>query len=198
MKLWIDAEVLRLTNLRARREPAHAGNPGPEGSIAKLAFANAQQARRTSCASTCSVPTGSSTTTTRSAGPSEAGLDGAARFGAQDVPALACELDRGRHVGDHAQHPRRAHPRPARRAARRPRPPVVASAAELTRATLVVAVHRSARHRESRRSPTRSVVSCAAPVFAWDWLMAPLRQFDEIEHLLEPATATATATSATR
>ncbi|KAA0235774.1 MAG: putative acyl-CoA dehydrogenase FadE17 [Acidimicrobiales bacterium] len=36
--LWIDAEVLRLTNLRAgaRRK---AGNPGPEGSIGKLCFA---------------------------------------------------------------------------------------------------------------------------------------------------------------
>src|SRR5262249_53276414 len=35
------------------------------------------------------------------------------------VPALARELDRGRHLGDHAQHPRRARARPARRAARR-------------------------------------------------------------------------------
>jgi len=39
MKLWCDAEVLRLTNLRASQK-ARAGNPGPEGSIAKLAFAN--------------------------------------------------------------------------------------------------------------------------------------------------------------
>jgi alkylation response protein AidB-like acyl-CoA dehydrogenase len=37
MKLWCDAEVLRLTNMRAAQK-ARAGNPGPEGSIAKLAF----------------------------------------------------------------------------------------------------------------------------------------------------------------
>jgi alkylation response protein AidB-like acyl-CoA dehydrogenase len=38
MKLWCDAEVLRLTNMRAAQK-ARVGNPGPEGSIAKLAFA---------------------------------------------------------------------------------------------------------------------------------------------------------------
>jgi alkylation response protein AidB-like acyl-CoA dehydrogenase len=39
MRRWIDAEVLRLTNLRASAN-RKAGNPGPEGSIAKLAHAN--------------------------------------------------------------------------------------------------------------------------------------------------------------
>ncbi len=38
MRLWIESEVLRLTNLRAN-ENRKAGNPGPEGSIAKLMFA---------------------------------------------------------------------------------------------------------------------------------------------------------------
>lgn len=38
MDLWIRAEVLRLTNLRASQN-RRAGNPGPEGSIAKLQFA---------------------------------------------------------------------------------------------------------------------------------------------------------------
>jgi len=37
-RLWIEAEVLRLTNLRAS-DNRKAGNPGPEGSIAKLMFA---------------------------------------------------------------------------------------------------------------------------------------------------------------
>lgn len=37
-RLWIDAEVLRLTNLRAGAQ-RKAGNPGPEGSIGKLCFA---------------------------------------------------------------------------------------------------------------------------------------------------------------
>ena len=38
MRLWIESEALRLTNLRASRN-RKAGNPGPEGSIAKLMFA---------------------------------------------------------------------------------------------------------------------------------------------------------------
>jgi alkylation response protein AidB-like acyl-CoA dehydrogenase len=42
MKLWIDEEVLRLTNMRGAAK-AKAGNPGPEGSIAKLALALNQQ-----------------------------------------------------------------------------------------------------------------------------------------------------------
>jgi alkylation response protein AidB-like acyl-CoA dehydrogenase len=43
MKLWCDAEVLRLTNMRASQK-ARAGNPGPEGSISKLAFSNLNKA----------------------------------------------------------------------------------------------------------------------------------------------------------
>lgn len=42
MKLWIEAEALRLTNIRASQN-RKAGNPGPEGSIAKLAFAGINQ-----------------------------------------------------------------------------------------------------------------------------------------------------------
>lgn len=38
MQLWVAAEVLRLTNIRASQN-RKAGNPGPEGSIAKLKFA---------------------------------------------------------------------------------------------------------------------------------------------------------------
>ncbi|GIU93499.1 MAG: acyl-CoA dehydrogenase [Acidimicrobiia bacterium] len=38
MSLWVEAEVLRLTNLRAR-ELARAGTPGPEGSTAKIHWA---------------------------------------------------------------------------------------------------------------------------------------------------------------
>jgi alkylation response protein AidB-like acyl-CoA dehydrogenase len=37
-RLWIDAEVLRLTNARAAAN-RKAGTPGPEGSVSKLAFA---------------------------------------------------------------------------------------------------------------------------------------------------------------
>ena len=38
VQLWIRAEALRLTNIRAGQN-RKAGNPGPEGSIAKLMFA---------------------------------------------------------------------------------------------------------------------------------------------------------------
>jgi len=38
MQLWVEMEVLRLTNLRASQN-RKTGNPGPEGSIAKLMFA---------------------------------------------------------------------------------------------------------------------------------------------------------------
>jgi alkylation response protein AidB-like acyl-CoA dehydrogenase len=47
-KLWIDNEVLRYTNMRAAAN-ARAGNPGPEGSSAKLALANANKATYEFC-----------------------------------------------------------------------------------------------------------------------------------------------------
>jgi alkylation response protein AidB-like acyl-CoA dehydrogenase len=47
-RLWIDNEVLRYTNLRAA-EQARRGNPGPEGSIAKLALANVNKATYDFC-----------------------------------------------------------------------------------------------------------------------------------------------------
>ncbi|MET0736815.1 MAG: acyl-CoA dehydrogenase family protein [Acidimicrobiales bacterium] len=43
MKLWIEAETLRLTTLRASAA-AKAGNPGPEGSVLKLRFAEMNKA----------------------------------------------------------------------------------------------------------------------------------------------------------
>ncbi|HYF45438.1 MAG TPA: acyl-CoA dehydrogenase family protein [Acidimicrobiales bacterium] len=42
MQLWIDAEVNRLTNLRAQQNRS-VGTPGPEGSVGKLAFAEANK-----------------------------------------------------------------------------------------------------------------------------------------------------------
>jgi alkylation response protein AidB-like acyl-CoA dehydrogenase len=41
--LWIEAEVVRLTNLRAKGR-ARTGNPGPEGSVTKLAAAQLSKA----------------------------------------------------------------------------------------------------------------------------------------------------------
>ena len=43
VRLWIEAETLRLTNIRAGQN-RKAGNPGPEGSIAKLRFAEVNMA----------------------------------------------------------------------------------------------------------------------------------------------------------
>ncbi len=42
MKLWVRAEALRLTNLRAAQQ-AKSGNPGPEGSVGKSMMANLNQ-----------------------------------------------------------------------------------------------------------------------------------------------------------
>jgi alkylation response protein AidB-like acyl-CoA dehydrogenase len=42
MRAWIDAETLRLTNIRASQK-RKAGNPGPEGSIGKLRFAEVNE-----------------------------------------------------------------------------------------------------------------------------------------------------------
>jgi alkylation response protein AidB-like acyl-CoA dehydrogenase len=47
-RLWIENEVLRYTNQRAAAK-ARAGNPGPEGSIAKLALANMNKATYELC-----------------------------------------------------------------------------------------------------------------------------------------------------
>jgi alkylation response protein AidB-like acyl-CoA dehydrogenase len=43
VRLWVEAEALRLTNVRAGQN-RRAGNPGPEGSIAKLRFAEVNMA----------------------------------------------------------------------------------------------------------------------------------------------------------
>ncbi len=47
-QLWIESEVLRYTNQRAAAK-ARAGNPGPEGSIAKLALASMNKATYELC-----------------------------------------------------------------------------------------------------------------------------------------------------
>jgi alkylation response protein AidB-like acyl-CoA dehydrogenase len=42
MRLWVDVEAARLTGIRLRQQLA-AGQPGPEGSAAKLTFARLNQ-----------------------------------------------------------------------------------------------------------------------------------------------------------
>jgi alkylation response protein AidB-like acyl-CoA dehydrogenase len=48
MQLWVRGEVLRLTNKRAS-ENMRVGNPGPEGSVAKLAYAELNKALYEHC-----------------------------------------------------------------------------------------------------------------------------------------------------
>ncbi len=48
MDLWVQAEVLRLTNIRAGQN-RKVGNPGPEMSVAKLAYAGLNQAIMNLC-----------------------------------------------------------------------------------------------------------------------------------------------------
>jgi alkylation response protein AidB-like acyl-CoA dehydrogenase len=43
IRLWIDGEVLRLTNLRSQARRDQAGDPGPEGAILKLMVGTFQQ-----------------------------------------------------------------------------------------------------------------------------------------------------------
>ena len=116
-RLWIEAEALRLTNIRAGQN-RKAGNPGPEGSIAKLMFAEVNKDIYELCVDLLGAD-GARRLRLRDA-PRRAARPGRpARVVPQDVPAVAGQLDRGRHLGDPAQHHRRAGARPARRAAHR-------------------------------------------------------------------------------
>ena len=96
MKLWVDAEVLRLTNIRAA-EARKAGNPGPRGLHLQAPVRRGEQ--------------GHLRVLRRPPGPRRPGRlrlrDGPSRddravrtagLGAEDVPALPGQLDRGRHI----------------------------------------------------------------------------------------------------
>ena len=129
MKLWCDAEVLRLTNMRAsQRRPGR--QPRPRGFHRQARVRQPQQGR-VRVVHRHARPGRHRRLRLHVPPPDRGAARRRAGHGAQAVPALACELDRRRHVGDHAQHPRRADPRPARRAACRPRPPVVAGTPQL-------------------------------------------------------------------
>ena len=64
VRLWSEAEVLRLTNVRAAQN-RKAGNPGPGGFHRQADVRRGQPARSTNCASTCSARPVWSITTTR-------------------------------------------------------------------------------------------------------------------------------------
>ena len=117
MRLYIRAETVRLTNARAQQKRA-IGNPGPEGSIGKLANAELNQAIGELCVDLMG-PEGMLYETLR--GEPRPRADRALGRPARLVPPQSRQHDRGRHVRGDAQHPRRAHPRPPRRRPRRPR-----------------------------------------------------------------------------
>ena len=115
MKLWVDAEVLRLTNIRAA-EARKAGNPGPEGSISKLRFAEVNKAIYEFCVDLLGLD-GLVGYDYEMARAEMIGLYGPPGSGGRCSCAPG-QLDRGRHIGDHAQHPRGTGARPPGRASR--------------------------------------------------------------------------------
>ena len=110
---------------------AASATPGPRARSPSSCSPRSTSAS-TTCASSCSAPTRSidydyTDRRSRAARPGRS-----ARVVAQDVPAVAGQLHRGRHVGDPAQHPRRARARPARRAPHRQGPALVPGAPQLS------------------------------------------------------------------
>ena len=128
--MWTEAEVLRLTNLRATQN-RKAGVAGPEGSVSKLAFAELNK-RIYELAVNLMGPDGLLIDSLR-VRPAPAGSAHWRRRPPQDVPALAGELDRGWHVRDPEEHHGRARPRTARRAPYRQDVAVEGRPAQLTR-----------------------------------------------------------------
>ena len=118
MRWWIQAEVNRLTNRRAG-ENAKAGNPGPEMSIAKLAFSELNKGLYSFCIDLMGAD--GDDRVRLHVPPPGRGRPRRRRIARHRllVPARAGELDRGWNVGDPAQHHRRTGPRPARRTPRR-------------------------------------------------------------------------------
>ena len=103
MKLWIEAEVLRLTNIRAGQN-RKAGIAGPEGSVSKLAFAEVNK-RIYSEAINSARPRGRADRPLRLR-PSRNREPHRWPRRAQDVPPRPGQLDRRWDVGDPSQHPR--------------------------------------------------------------------------------------------
>ena len=126
-QFWIEAEVNRLTNMRAAQSRVK-GTPGPEGSVGKMAMAGLNQ-RLMSFVVDLLGPDGDALPDRLPDGPADH-RDGPLEH-AEGVPARAGQLDRGRHHQHHEEHPRRARPRPARRAPGRQGRPLEPGPAQL-------------------------------------------------------------------
>ena len=130
MQLWCPAEVGRLTNCAAGQN-AKAGNPGPEMSIAKLAMAEFNKALYEFCVDLLGADgmVGYDYTFRRPENLSSTASTTASRHAFLRARANSIEGGTSR---DHAQHPRRAGARPARRAPRRQGPPLEQGPPQLT------------------------------------------------------------------
>ncbi len=117
MKLWIDAEVLRLTNIRASQN-RKMGITGA-GGLDRASWPHAELNKK--IYAFCVDLHGRRRDALRHLRHGPARPRRGRRHAAEGLPAQPGQLDRGRHVGGHAQHPRRADARPARRRPSRPR-----------------------------------------------------------------------------
>ncbi|MEZ5237579.1 MAG: acyl-CoA dehydrogenase family protein [Microthrixaceae bacterium] len=153
--LWIRSEVLRLTNLRAAAA-RKAGNPGAEGSIAKLAFTQLNK-EITEAEVDLLGADGHGRVRLHLPPARDALGDRGERGSPLRVPAGTGQLDRGRDQRGHAQHPGRAGARAAPRAAPRQGRALERGAAQLSRGQLPA--HRgglSASWRTPCAAPTRT------------------------------------------
>ena len=176
---WSKGRVLALTTRRARANAAAGRAPGPEGSITKIAKAASNQTLQVLAMDLLGA---AATSWDARAGRRHA--RGGQRRRRRDrpgrrrapVPAHAGQLDRGRHVGDPAQHRRRAGPRPPPGARPVPRRGLVERAP-------VLIDPRSPRHHQapSTRRPDGIVtvagvkfLFCARPAFGHVYPLLPL------------------------
>ncbi len=100
-KLWAEGKISLYNMQRAMAVRAAGGQPGPEGSVGKLYSTTYNMKLQIA-----SVDIMGMATTAWAPDDDEAGLR------VRTFPSLPRQLDRGRHVGDPAQHPRRSRPRP--------------------------------------------------------------------------------------
>ena len=115
MRLWVEAEVQRITNARAAAN-SKAGTPGPEGSTGKLAFAELNKRIYDLCVDLLG-PEGMLYDSYEMSRPETAGA-AAGSVQRMFLRARANSIEGG-HLRGHAQHPGRAGARPPRRRADR-------------------------------------------------------------------------------
>ena len=108
MSLWVESEAARLTNLRAGQS-RRQGTPGPEGSIAKLVYAEVNK-RIYEYVVELMGADGMLYDTYEQIRPDEFTVHPAPK----SLPEGEGQLDRRWHLRDHEEHPWRARSRPRR------------------------------------------------------------------------------------